>query len=152
MEIQACFIQKAIISLIIAISRKIMFLRLKSLEFGFNSQNKQNPKLVRFLNCFESLPLFLSNCFQYFHVKQSWQCHTAYRVTAQNCIGCMFIRVLMLSFTNLVELREDWFCWCVSLSQEGIYWPTSLAKGDKNKNIYRFTLPWYSILNMLVTP
>ena len=34
----------------------------------------------------------------------------SYRATAQNFIGCIFIRVSMLSFTNLVDLREDWFC------------------------------------------
>ena len=31
----------------------------------------------------------------------------SYRATAKNCIGCMFIRILMSYFANLVELRED---------------------------------------------
>ena len=44
----------------------------------------------------------------------------------------MFIREFMSSFVNLVEFKEDWFCWCVSESQETL---TNFFREDfKEKN------------------
>ena len=39
---------------------------------------------------------------------------TSYRATAPNCIGCMYIRVLMSSFNILVKFRDNWLQ-CLSL-------------------------------------